>query len=225
MGWHYTELALTALAAMLSPTTLTWSVLVLVLAKRPLRSGFWFFLGALAATLALGAIAAFVIGDPAAPPHTSGPPKLWVAVFDVVAALSLVAMVIYYLRRRRDPRREEKAVAQMGKIADSPVTALLGAGAALANPGVFIPLGLKDISELHPSTTGYIIEWALFSLVSLLPLAATLVLILAAQDWTERKLQTVRDWLTRNALIIGAVIVLALATSMLGNGINGLIHA
>lgn len=225
MGWHYTELALTALAAMLSPTTLTWSVLVLVLAKRPLRSGFWFFLGALAATLALGVIAAFVLGDAAAPSHRSGPPKLWVAVFDVVAALSLVALVVYYLRRPRDPTREEKAVAQIGKIADSPIIALLGAGAALANPGVFIPLGLKDISELHPSTTGYIIEWAFFSLVSLLPLAATLVLILAAQDWTERKLDMARDWLTRNALIIGAVIVLALAASMLRNGINGLIHA
>ena len=116
-------------------------------------------------------------------------------------------------------------MAQIGKIADSPIIALLGAGAALANPGVFIPLGLKDISELHPSTTGYIIEWAFFSLVSLLPLAATLVLVLAAQDWTERKLDTARDWLTRNALIIGAVIVLALAASMLRNGIDGLIHA
>ena len=45
-----------------------------------------------------------------------------------------------------------------------------GAGAALANAGAFIPLGLKDISEMHPSTTGYITEWVLFSLVSLLPL-------------------------------------------------------
>jgi hypothetical protein len=39
-GWHDAELALTALAAMFSPTTLTFSVLILVLSKRPLRSGF-----------------------------------------------------------------------------------------------------------------------------------------------------------------------------------------
>ena len=225
MGWHYLELALTALAAMLSPTTLTFSVLVLVLAKRPLRSGFWFFLGALGATLAIGVIAAFVIGDAAAPAHPSGPPKLGVAVFDVVAAMFLVALVVYYLRRPRDPKREEKAVAQIGKVADSPITALLGAGAALANAGVFIPVALKDISELHPSTTGYIIEWVFFSLVSLLPLAAALVLIQAARDWTERTLHTARNWLIRYARIIGAVIVLALAASMLRNGINGLIHA
>jgi hypothetical protein len=162
MGWNDAELALTALAAMLSPTTLTFSVLVLVLSKRPLRSGFWFYLGALGATMAIGVIAAFVIGDAAAPAHPSGPPKLWVAVIDVVAAVLLVALVIYYLRRPRDPAREEKAVAQISKVADSPVAALVGAGATLANPGAFIPLALKDISEQHPSATGYIIACVLF---------------------------------------------------------------
>ena len=47
MGWIDAELALTALAAMLSPTTLTFSVLVLVLGERPLRTGLWFYAGAL----------------------------------------------------------------------------------------------------------------------------------------------------------------------------------
>jgi hypothetical protein len=36
-----TELALVALAAMLSPTTLSFSVLALVLGERPLRTGLW----------------------------------------------------------------------------------------------------------------------------------------------------------------------------------------
>ena len=47
-------------------------------------------------------------------------------------------------------------------MADSPVTALVGAGAVLANPGAFIPLGLKDISEMHRSTTATSPEWVLF---------------------------------------------------------------
>jgi len=197
----------------------------LVLSKRPLRSGFWFYLGALAATVAVGVIAAFVIGDVAAPSQPSAPPKLWVAVIDVVAAVLLVALVVYYLRRARDPAREEKAVAQVSKVADSPIVVLFGAGAVLANAGAFIPLGLKDISELHPGTTGYIIAWVLFSLVSLLPLAAALILILVAKEWTLPKLDAARDWLTRNARIIAAVIILLLAALMLRNGIDGLIHA
>ena len=43
------ELALIALAAMESPTTLSFSVLALVLGDRPLRTGLWFYLGALSA--------------------------------------------------------------------------------------------------------------------------------------------------------------------------------
>lgn len=107
-------------------------MLVLVLSKRPLRSGLWFYLGALGTTIAIGVIGAFLIGDAAAPPHPSGPPKLWVAVIDVVAAMALVALVVYYLRRPRNPASEEKAVAQMSKVADSPITAFFGAGAVLA---------------------------------------------------------------------------------------------
>ena len=56
------ELILVSLAAMVSPTTLTFSVLALVLGDRPLRTGFWFFLGAFGATTAVGVAGAFVLG-------------------------------------------------------------------------------------------------------------------------------------------------------------------
>ena len=57
------EFALVCLAAMLSPTTLTFSVFALVLGDRPLRTGFWFYLGALSITLVIGVVAAFVLGN------------------------------------------------------------------------------------------------------------------------------------------------------------------
>ena len=47
---------LPAPAAMLSPTTLTFSVLALVLAERPLRTGIWFYLGAFTVTIAIGVL-------------------------------------------------------------------------------------------------------------------------------------------------------------------------
>ena len=91
MGWIDAELALTALAAMLSPTTLTFSVLVLVLCDRPFRTGLWFYLGALTATLGIGIVAAFVLGNAAAS-RTPSTPKTWVAVLDVVLALGLIVL-------------------------------------------------------------------------------------------------------------------------------------
>ena len=42
MSWGDSELLLIALAAMLSPTTLSFSVLALVLGDRPLRTSIWF---------------------------------------------------------------------------------------------------------------------------------------------------------------------------------------
>jgi uncharacterized membrane protein len=221
VGWIEAELALTALAAMLSPTTLTFSVLVLVLGDRPLRTGLWFYIGALGATLGIGIVAAFVIGDAAAD-HTPSSPKTAVAIFDVVAGALLLTFVIRRLRRPPNPKRAASMFDQMQKVASSPAVAIVGAGAALANPGAFIPIALKNISELDPTATEYIVNWVFFTVVSLLPLAVALVLLLVAREWAERLLEGVRRWLDKNARTIAAVIILALAASLIRNGIAGL---
>jgi Sap, sulfolipid-1-addressing protein len=221
VGWIDAELALTALAAMLSPTTLTFSVLVLVLGQRPLRTGLWFYAGALGATLGIGVVAAFVLGNAAAD-HTPGTPKTWVAIFDVVAGVLLIAWVVSRLRRPPDSKRLASMIDQMQKVASSRAVAIVGAGAALANPGAFIPIALKNISELNPSAGQYVVDWLFFSLVSLLPLAIALLLLLVARDWAERLLEKVRGWLERNARTVAAVIIVLLAFSLIRNGIAGL---
>jgi uncharacterized membrane protein len=221
VGWIDAELALTALAAMVSPTTLTFSVLVLVLGDRPLRTGLWFYVGALGATLGIGIVAAFVLGDVAADPTPSSP-KTWVAIVDLVAGLLLVAFVVSRLRKPPDPARTAGMIAQMQRVASSRAVAVLGAGAALANPGAFIPIALKNISELDPSATEYIVNWVFFTIVSLLPLAVALVLLLVARERAQRLLAEARRWLERNARTVAAVIILLLAASLIRNGIAGL---
>jgi hypothetical protein len=101
--------------------------------------------------------------------------------------------------------------------------AIVGAGAALANPGGFIPIALKDISETNPSATQYIVDWVFFSLASLLPLAVAIVMLFIAPERTQRALVTVREWLIRNAMKVATVIVALLALSLLRNGIAGLV--
>jgi Sap-like sulfolipid-1-addressing protein len=221
VDWISAELALTTLAAMLSPTTLTFSVLVLVLGERPLRTGLWFYLGALGATLGIGIVAAFVLGNAAAS-KTPSTPKTWVAVVDVIAAVVLLVLVARVLHRPANSTRSARMIEKMGTVASSPVVAVLGAGAALANPGAFIPIALKDISELDPSAAQFVVGWVFFSFVSLLPLATALVLLLVAGDWTRRMLGSVRAWLERDARMVAAAIVLLLAASLLRNGIAGL---
>ena len=220
MGWIDAELALVALAAMLSATTLSVSGVVLVLSVRARRSGLLFFVGALIATLLIGVISAFVLGDAAAS-HTSSP-KTWVAIVDIVAAVFLFGWVLRVMSRPVDPKKMDGMVAQITKVASSPAIAIIGAGAVLANPGGFTAIALKDISETKPSTAEYIVQWVFFSLVSLLPLAVAIVMLFVAREHTQRVLVTVRDWLIRNAMKIAAAIVALLGLSLLRNGIAGL---
>ena len=221
MGWIDAEIVLVSLAAMFSPTTLSFSVFALVIGDRPLRTGLWFYIGALTATLGIGVIAAFVLGDAAASSDPSSP-KTWVAIFDVVAALALLVFAGRLIRKPVDPKKTADMMKRMGKLASSPVIAIVGAGAALANPGAFIPIALKDISETDPTATEYIVNWVFFSLASLLPLAVALILLVVARDWTQRVLRSARDWLQLHAMQVAAVLIFLLALSLLRNGISGL---
>jgi uncharacterized membrane protein len=214
------EFGLVCLAAMLSPTTLTFSVFALVLGDRPLRTGIWFYLGALGITLVIGVVAAFVLGNDAAS-HTSSP-KTWVAIVDVVAGVLVLAYVFRRLRRPPDSRRVAGMIDRMSKLASSPAVAVVGAGATLANPGGFIPLALKEISQLDTSSLGYIAYWVGFALVSLLPLGLALLMLAFAPDRAMRILVAARGWLERNIRTVAAVILVALAATLLRNGIAGL---
>jgi len=214
------EFGLVCLAAMVSPTTLTFSVFALVLGDRPLRTGLWFYLGALGITLVIGVVAAFVLGNDAAS-HTSSP-KTWVAIVDVVAGVLVLAYVFRRLRRPPDSRRVEGMIDRMSKLASSPAVAVVGAGATLANPGGFIPLALKEISQLDTSSLGYIAYWVGFALVSLLPLGLALLMLVFAPDRAMRILVAARGWLERNIRTVAAVILVALAAALLRNGIAGL---
>jgi uncharacterized membrane protein len=217
-----TELVLVALAAMLSPTTLSFSVLALVLGDRPLRTGLFFYAGALTATLGIGVVAAFVLGNAAASHTSSSSPKTWVSIFDIVAGALLLVFVAVRMRRPPDPRKEAGMIERMSKLASSPAIAVVGAGAALANPGAFIPIALKDISQTNPTAAQYVVDWVFFSLVSLLPLAVALLLLVVARGWTGRMLNGAHKWLERNARTVAAVIVVLLAVALLRNGIVGL---
>jgi len=218
---HISELALVSLAAMVSPTTLTFSVLALVLGERPLRTGFLFFLGAFTATVAVGIAGAFVIGDIAAP-SSGGEPKTWVCVVDIVLAAILFVFAGRRIRKPVDPKTTASMIEKMSKIASSPAIAIVGAGAMLANPGGFIPIALKTISETDPSRAEYVADWLGFTIVALLPLISALVLLLLAREWTERLLAHARGWLERRAMTVGYAIVIVLGVVLLHNGIAGL---
>lgn len=217
----YVELALVAVGAMLSPTTLSFSIFALILGERPLRTGFWFLLGAFTVTILIGVVAAFVLGNAAATPNSSTP-KTWVAVLDLVAGVLIVFFVVRLLRRPLDPQKMAATMEKMSTVASSPVIAVVAAGATLANPGAFIPLALKDISETNPNAAQYVALWLAFTVVALLPLTLAVIMLAVAPDPTQRVLHRARAWLERNVRTVAAVILLLIAASLLRGAIAGL---
>lgn len=213
------EIALVGLTAMLEPATLLASVLALVVGDRPLRTGSWFYLGGLCATLFVGVVAAFVVGNRAAS-HTSTP-KTWVSIVTIVAGALVLAYAIRLFLRRRQSADMAQLTERMNKVASAPAPAIVFAGAALANPGIFMLIAAKSISQLNPSTAQYFLDWALFAVVALLPLGIALVMLTLARGFTERLLIVARGWVERHAHTIITVVLLGLAASLLRDGVAG----
>jgi len=215
------EIVLVGLLAMVEPATLGSSVLTLVLGERPLRTGWWFYVGGLGATLAVGVLAAFALGNVAASPqgHT---PKTWVSVLGIVAGVLLLAYVLRSVRRPVDPQKAAANVERMRQVASAPAVRIVAAGAVLANAGVFMVLALKNISQLNPSAAQYVLDWLVFSLVSLLPLGLALLILRIAPTRTAPLLAVARRWIERHARTVALLVAVALAASLLRNGISGL---
>jgi hypothetical protein len=214
------QLVLVGLVAMLEPATLASSSLALVLGDRPLRTGSWFYIGGLGATLAVGVLAAFVLGNAAASPTST--PRTWVSAFSVVAGVLLLAYVARAGRRPANPATMATNIERMGKVATAPAITIVGAGALLANAGLFMVVALKDISQLNPTPAQYVLDWVLFSLASMLPLGLALVMLLLARDRTMPALAGARVWIERHARTVALILVVALAVSLLRDGIAGL---
>jgi hypothetical protein len=214
------ELALVGLTAMLEPATLLSSVLALVISQRPLRTGSWFYLGGLGVTLLVGVLAALVVGNVAAS-HTSEP-KTWVSVVTTVAGALLLGYAVSLLLKRGATDQTDQISKRMGELESAPAPAIIFAGAALANPGIFMLVAAKSISQLNPSTAQYILDWALFAFVALLPLGIALVMLLVAPGFTQPRLIVARGWVQRHARVILAIVLLGLAASLLRDGITGL---
>ena len=113
-------------------------------------------------------------------------------------------------------------IEKMSGVASSPAIAVVAAGAVLANPGAFIPIALKTISETDPSAASYATQWLFFTIVSLLPLLIAIILLVVKRSWAMRLLGAARGWLERHAMQVAIVIVVLLALTLLRNGIAGL---
>jgi hypothetical protein len=215
------ELALVGLAAMLEPATLVSSMLTLVVGRRPLRTGSLFYLGGLGTTMAVGVVAAFVLGNAAAAPSANSP-KEWVSILNILAGAAILAYLAWAARRAPDPEKTAASIARIRKLDSASALTIVGAGAVLANAGPFMLIALKSISQLNPSAPQYILDWTVFALASLLPLGVGLLLLVIAPGRAMPMLTRARGWIEQHARLVVRLVLALLAISLLRDGIAGL---
>lgn len=185
---------------------------------RPVRTGSWFYLGGLAVTLSVGVLAALVLGNAAA--SRTSKPKTWVSIGTIVAGVGVLGYAVRLVRRPKEAAEMARVTKRMNNVAAAPAPTIIAAGAALANPGIFMLIAAKSISQLDPSTAQYLLDWILFAVVALLPLGIALVMLLVAPGFTK-PLLVARGRIERHAHTIIAVVLLALSASLLRDGIAG----
>jgi threonine/homoserine/homoserine lactone efflux protein len=147
-------------------------------------------------TLLIGVVAAFVLGNKAAS-HTSTPKK-WVSIVTILAGGVLLMYGIRLLFRPANPDQTARLTERMNKVASAPALAIIAAGAVLANPGIFMLVAAKSISQLDPSTAQYLLDWVLFTVVALLPLGIALLMLRVAPRFTQPRLIFARGWIERH---------------------------
>ena len=159
---------------------------------------------------------------PRRPTGSSENPPTAVAIIDVVFGVLLLVYVIRAARLPPDPKRMEDMMEKMSSVASSPAVAVVAAGATLANPGGFIPIALKEISQLGPSAGEYIVIWVAFAAIALLPLLVALIALAVSPVHANRWLAAARGWLERRVRVVAGVLIVLVAAALLRNGIVAL---
>jgi hypothetical protein len=211
-----------AMAIALSPVPVVCIVLVLM-SPRPVRAGLCFAAGWICAlTIAVGLVAWLtdVVAEDNEEAARDGVDLVQLAVGVLFAVLA-----IRYWRKRPAPGIAPPRPAIVDRIAtlSAPALVLTGAGAALANVKN-LPLVLSAGAYLGgsglgpgPLTAAVVVFVATASLTVLVPVVAVGII---GPETSARSLKALETWLLLNLNTITVVLLLILATALIGNGLD-----
>jgi hypothetical protein len=206
-----------SLTAMLNPTLLAATTLMLLLPK-PKQLMLGYLLGAMLTSITLGLVIVFALQGSGA--VNSAKRTVNPAVDLAVGALLLVVAVVLGTgrqervmdrRRRQKAAKEDKAPPrwQRALSAGSP-RITFAVGVALTLPGASYLAALTAVSKLDYSTVETVLLVLMVNVIMLALLELPLIGFFLAPEWTTTAVQRVKNWFSRNALraaVIGAAAI------------------
>lgn len=211
-----------AMAIALSPVPMVCIVLVL-LSEHPVRAGLYFTAGWIGAlTVAVGLVA--WLTDTVAEGHEEST-RDGVDVLQLAVGVLFAVLAVRYWRKRPDPGTPPPRPAIVDRIALLSAGGLLlaGAAAALANlknlplvlsAGTYLGGAALTTPQLTAATAIFI------ATASTTVVAPLLAVVLTGPTQSARTLRALETWLLTNLNTITVVLLLVLATVLIGQGLD-----
>ena len=206
-----------AIGIAISPVPIIFVIVVLF--SRRARANAAAFLGG----WAIGVLAVFLIASAAVDGATDDGPSDTQGVVQLLLGLVFLVLAVRQWRSRPAPGTTPEPPAFLAKVETMGPAVALGLGLLLtaANPknlALLVSAG-AEVGDLGVDTGELVVVAVVFLLVTMVGVAAPVVITLAMGDRAQAILHGWQDWLARNNNTVMLVLFAVLAFKMLGSGI------
>ena len=193
-------------------------VIVVLFSRRAMTNAAAFLVG-----WALGVLAVFLIASAAVDGATDDGPSDSQGVIQLLLGLVFLALAVRQWRSRPAPGATPEPPAFLAKVETMGPAVALGLGLLLtaANPknlALLVSAG-AEVGDLGLDAGELVVVAVVFLLITMIGVAAPVVLTLALEDRAQGILHGWQDWLSRNNNTVMLVLFAVLAFKMLGSGI------
>jgi hypothetical protein len=221
MGTLVAEVAALGLAVAFTSPVSVVTVIVLLSMPSGRRRALAFVCGWLIAIAAIGAIAIFVLHGQDFSSKRSTPSRAASALEILLGSLLLLWAVVAY-RRRKPPKEGVSEPKWLSRVEGTHWLLAVAVGAIMLSYALSLAAA-SEILKANVSGPDAAAAIVVFSLTSIVTIAAPIVIAVAAPERSEQRLAVWKTWLLGNSRTVVLVVLMVVAALLIARGISDLV--
>jgi hypothetical protein len=221
MGTLVAEVAALGLAVAFTSPVSVVTVIVLLSMPSGRRRALAFVCGWLIAIAAIGAIAIFVLHGQDFSSKRSTPSRAASALEILLGSLLLLWAVVAY-RRRKPPKEGVSEPKWLSRVEGTHWLLAVAVGAIMLSYALSLAAA-SEILKANVSGPDAAAAIVVFSLTSIVTIAAPIVIAVAAPERSEQRLAVWKTWLLGNSRTVVLVVLMVVAALLIVRGISDLV--
>jgi hypothetical protein len=221
MGTLVAEVAALGLAVAFTSPVSVVTVIVLLSMPSGRRRALAFVCGWLIAIAAIGAIAIFVLHGQDFSSKRSTPSRAASALEILLGSLLLLWAVVAY-RRRKPPKDGVSEPKWLSRVEGTHWLLAVAVGAIMLSYALSLAAA-SEILKANVSGLDAAAAIVIFSLTSIVTIAAPIVIAVAAPERSEQRLAVWKAWLLGNSRTVVLVVLMVVAALLIVRGISDLV--